>query len=74
MKKVSFLSVLAVCLAYVYNVYATSPNVNARAEGCTDEECHDCQVWQVTPNGAGMILEKGNNIVIWDEEDGSNED
>lgn len=72
MKKVLFLSVLAVCLAYMYNVYASSPS--ARAAGCTDEECYKCQVWQVTPNGAGMILEKGKNIVIWDEEDDSNED
>ena len=72
MKKVLFFSVLAVCLAYVYDVYASSPN--AREIGCTDDECHECQVWQVTPNGAGMILEKGKNIVIWEEEDDSNED
>lgn len=72
MKKVLFFSVLAVCLAYVYNVYASSLNV--RAAGCTDDECSECQVWQVTPDGAGMILEKGKNTVIWDEEDGSNED
>lgn len=71
MKNFLFLSVLAIGLAYVYNVYASSPAV--RAAGCTDEDCYACQVWQVTPNGAGMILERGKNIVIWDEEDGSNE-
>lgn len=70
MKKVLFLSVLAVCLAYVYNVYASSPNV--RAAGCTDDLCYECQVWQVTPNESGMILEKGKNIVIWDDEEALN--
>ena len=67
MTKVLFFSVLAVCLACVYNVYASSPNV--RAAGCTDDKCYECQVWIVTPDGAGMILERGKNIVIWDGED-----
>ena len=67
MKKVLFFNLLVVCLAYVYNVYASSPNV--RAAGCTDDDCYECQVWQVTPDGAGMILERGRNIVIWDGED-----
>lgn len=34
--------------------------------GCEEGDFYKCEVWQVTPNGAGMILEKGynsNNVI-----------
>ena len=36
--------------------------------GCTNHNVVECQVWQSTPNGGGIILEKGKNLAINDEE------
>lgn len=60
MKKLSF--ILAVIgMMYAYNVFADkvpSPT------GCEESDSRECQVWQSTPNGAGIILEKGYNSYI----------
>ena len=57
MKKLSFIPAV-MGMMYAYNVFADkvpSPT------GCEEGEEFNCQVWQATPNGAGMILEKGYN-------------
>jgi len=66
MKKLVYLTLLAIGLTYAYSVYASSKSV--RIPECTTHDVVECQKWQVTPNGAGIILEKGKNIAINDEE------
>ncbi len=67
MKKLFYFGLLAVGITYAYSVYASSNSV--RMPECTTHNVIECQKWQVTPNGAGIILEKGKNIAINDEED-----
>ena len=66
MKKLFYFGLLAVGLTYAYSVYASSKSV--RMPGCTNHNVVECQVWQSTPNGGGIILEKGKNLAINDEE------
>ena len=43
---------------YVYNAFADKTPIGT---GCETADNYECQVWQVTPNGSGIILEKGYN-------------
>lgn len=39
----------------------STANEGQEPNGCVGTEVYECQVWYVTPNGAGMILEEGRN-------------
>lgn len=63
------LHVLTICLMFglssvgYANVFADK---TPSTPGCEEGDFYKCEVWQVTPNGAGMILEKGynsNNVI-----------
>lgn len=56
MKKV-FLFLGMIGIMYAYNVLAYEIPSNE----CEPSDNFECQVWQVIPEGAGMILEKGYN-------------
>jgi len=66
MKKLVYFSLLAVGLTYAYSVYASSKSV--RGDVCTSDNVMECKMWLVVPDGVGIILEKGKNIAINDEE------
>lgn len=62
MKKI-FLILTTIGAMYAYNVFADK---TPSTPGCEEGDFYKCEVWQVTPNGAGMILEKGynsNNVI-----------
>lgn len=62
MKAKLFLGLMALCSVLTYQAYALSTaNEGQEPNGCVGEDIYECQVWQVTPNGAGMILEEGRN-------------
>ena len=56
MKKI-FLIIGTIGIMYDYNVFA----YDIPSNGCEYSDDYECQVWQVTPEGAGMILERGYN-------------
>lgn len=64
MKKLFFLSLVALCASYAYYVYASSITPNVKS-GCIGEEVKECQVWYVNADGTvGMLLEEGQNVTI----------
>ena len=58
MKKFSFIFATIMASMYFYNVYADKTPVG---DGCEEGPENKCQVWIVTPEGSGIILEKGYN-------------
>ena len=50
--------------AYVY-ASTISPRMD---NGCVGYEQFECQVWYVTSDGVGMVLERGKNFSYVDEE------
>lgn len=69
MKKIVFVTLFSVGLVYAYNVFATS-NLARMDNGCDSSNTYECEVWYVTPEGKGMILEKGKNIAYIDPNPG----
>lgn len=62
MKAKLFLGLMALCSVLTYQAYALSTaNEGQEPNGCVGTEVYECQVWYVTSNGAGMILEEGRN-------------
>lgn len=70
MKKKILVGLFSLCAVLSYKAYASlASDGDNESNGCVGKGEYNCQVWYVTPEGVGIILEEGVNGDDVDEED-----